>query len=541
MQKYRETGLKLIIASLLIVSFLAGFLLSPLFLRLSSSLFVPGQIGIIEVKGYVLFPQDLDYLLTLINYAKLNSSIKAVVLDINSGGGSAYAFEQLYYSVRLLAKTKPVVASVSGLAASGGYYLAASADYIYATPSSLVGSIGVIASMPSVVLPTPSVLETGPSKLSGFDLKKFPLQVDEVLKNFINNVKVARGSRLNVSTATLQKAEIYLGSEAKSLGLVDEIGSLQQAVEKAASLAGISSYGILILNELIPNTFPYSTLAKSPFSQNLTVSFLNEVYPPPAVYCLYSPFLSNYLTQTSTFYFYSDVSGLQSGNDVIIDYAHLNAFSRQEIESLLTKIVLKGYSFSFLTDSFQLQEKLANAKVFVVIAPVTSFSDQEVEAIKNFVDRGGKLILISEPLRTSPDAINSIAYKFSLVFSSGYLYNLINYWGIYRFVVVSNFSKNEAPFTKSTLTSASLFRNISKIVVMSSSAVYSNNIYEAAYTDNKTYLAIADKRAQFTPIVVSYYGRVFAIGSLSMFTQPFISLYDNEKLEDNLLEVALSG
>lgn len=541
MQNYRETGLKLIVVSLLIVSFLAGFLLSPLFLRLSSSLFAPSQIGIIEVKGYVLFPQDLDYLLTLINYAKLNSSIKAVVLDINSGGGSAYAFEQLYYSIRLLSKTKPVVASVSGLAASGGYYLAASADYIYATPSSLVGSIGVIATMPSKVLPTSSVLETGPSKLSGFDLKKFPLQVDEVLKNFLNNIKETRGGRLNVSLTTLQKAEIYLGSEAKSLGLVDEIGSLQQAIERAASLAGISSYKILVLNNVIPNTFPNSTLAKSPFSQNLTVSFLNEVYPPPAIYCLYSPFLSNYLTQTPAFYSYPYVLDFQSGKDVVIDYAHSNAFSRQEIESLLTKIILKGYSFSFLTNGFQLQEKLANAKVFVVIAPTISFSDQEVETIKSFVDKGGHLILISAPLRTSPDAINSIAYKFGIVFSSGYLYNLKNYWGIYRFVVVSNFSENGMSFKGSKSTSSLLFRNISKIVVMSSSAIYSTNIYEAAYTDNETYLAITDKRAQYSPIITSYYGRVFAIGSLDMFVQPFISLYDNEKLENNLLEAALSG
>lgn len=530
MQKYRETGLKLIVASLLIISFLLGLFLSPLLLRSSSTLFVPNQVGIIEVEGYVLFPQDLDYLLTLINYAKLNSSIKAVVLDINSGGGSAYAFEQLYYSIRLLSKSKPVVASISGLAASGGYYLASSANYIYATPSSLVGSIGVIASMPNAVFPTSNVLETGPSKLSGFDLKKFPLQVDDVLKNFLNNVKEARGSRLNVSITTLQKAEIYLGSEAKSLGLVDELGSLQQAIEKAASLAGISNYKILVLNELITNTFPYSTLAKSPFSQNLTVSFLNEVYPPPAIYCLYSPFLSNYLTQTSTFYSYSDVSDFQSGIDVIIDYAHSNAFSKQEIESLLTKIVLKGYSFSFLTNSFQLQEKLANAKVFVVIAPTIGFSDQEVEAIKSFVDRGGKLILISAPLRTSPDAINSIAYKFAIVFSSGYLYNLKNYWGIYRFVIVSNFTKG-----------SSLFKNVSKIVVMSSSTVYSNNIYEAAYTDNETYLFVTGNRAQFTPILTSYFGRVFAIGSLDMFTQPFVGLYDNEKLENNLLEVALSN
>ncbi|MBO3768647.1 MAG: S49 family peptidase, partial [Candidatus Brockarchaeota archaeon] len=437
MQKYKETGFKLILISLLIVSFLVGFFLSPLLFRFSSILFAPNQIGIIEVKGYVLFPQDLDYLLSLINYAKLNSSIKAVVLNINSGGGSAYAFEQLYYSIRLLSKTKPVVASVSGLAASGGYYLAASANYIYATPSSLVGSIGVIASMPSAVFPPSNILETGPNKLSGFDLRRFPLQLDEVLKNFINNVKESRGSRLNVSTETLQKAELYLGSEAKSLGLVDELGSLQQAIEKAASLAGISNYKILILNELIPNVFPYSTLAKSPFSQNLTFSFLNEIYPPPAIYCLYSPFLSNYLSQAFTFYPYSNVQTLQNGNDVVIDYAHSNAFSTQEIESLLTKIVLKGYSFSFLTDSFSLQEKLANAKVFVVIAPTTSFSDQEVEAIKSFVDRGGKLILISAPLRTPPSAINSIAYKFAIVFSSGYLYSFRNYWGIYRFIVVS--------------------------------------------------------------------------------------------------------
>lgn len=530
MQKYKETGLKFIIISLIIISFLAGLLVYPILSRLTSSFFVPSQIGIIEVKGYVIFPQDLEYLLKLVNYAKTNSNIKAVVLDINSGGGSAYAFEQLYYSIRLLSKTKPVVASISGLAASGGYYLAASANYIYATPSSLVGNIGVIASMPKVVLPTPEILETGPSKLSGFNLKDFPLQVNNVLKNFLSNVKETRGIKLNVSLLTLQKAEIYIGSEAKTLGLIDEIGSLQQAIEKASSLARISNYKVLILNEIIQNVFPYSTLAKSPFSQNLTISFLDEAYPPPAIYCLYSPFLSNYLAQTSLFYSPSNFSGDQLGNDVIIDYSHSNAFSKQEIESLLTKIVLKGYTFSFLTSDLQLQEKLASAKVFVVIAPAISFSEQEREAVKSFVDRGGKLVLISAPLRTPPDAVNSIAYKFSIVFSSGYLYNLKSYWGIYRFIVVSNFSKSEI-----------LFRNLSKIVVMSSSAIYSNNVYEAAYTDNETYVTIADKSAQYSPIITSYYRRVFAIGSIDMFTQPFINLYDNEKFEDNLLEAILSS
>lgn len=534
MQGFRKKGLKIIVVSLILISFVAGFLTYPLIEKLAIRS-VPDEIGTIEIRGYVLYSQDLEYLLKLIDYAKTNSSIKAIVLDIDSGGGVSYAFEQLYYSIRLVSKTKPVVASISGLAASGGYYLAASAEYIYASPTSFVGNIGVVAFMPERVYPVPSIMETGPYKLSGFNLTSFPLQVNDAISNFVNNVKEGRGGRLNASPSTLEKAEIYLGSEAKSIGLIDEVGSIEQAIDKAASLAGITNYKVSILNEIIPNTFPFSTLAISPFSLELNDSFLSGIYPPPAIYCIYSPFLANYQSQPLKQITYPN--GLQetnTGEDVIIAYAYRNAFSRDEIESLLTEIILNGHTFSFLTDKSQLQSKLMNAKAFVVIAPTESFSDRENQIVKGFVERGGKLILISSILRASQKEINSLSYGFGIVFSSSYLYNLRSYYGIYRYIFVSNFTINGN-------NNFNIFKNVSKIVMMTASPIYSSDINEAALTDNGTYSFVSDKTMQYTPIVVSYNGRVVAIGSFEMFTQPFITLYGNEKFEENIVNFMFSG
>lgn len=100
--------------------------------------------GVISSGQQILGPKVVDDLDRLCN----DENVKAVVLRINSGGGSAYASEQMWRAVQLLKKKKPVVVSMSGMAASGGYYMSCGADYIVAEPMTLTGSIGIFGMVP---------------------------------------------------------------------------------------------------------------------------------------------------------------------------------------------------------------------------------------------------------------------------------------------------------------------------------------------------------------------------------------------------------
>lgn len=183
-----------------------------------------------------------------------DDDIKAVVLRVNSGGGSAYASEQIWNAVVKLKARKPIVVSMGGMAASGGYYLSCAANYIIAEPTTLTGSIGIFGMFPDVSeLMTQKlglkfdVVKT--NKMSDFGTLSRPMTTEEtaVLQNYVNSgyklfvKRVADGRNMKVEDVDkIGQGRLWLGKDALKLKLVDKLGGVDDAIAKAAELAKVS-------------------------------------------------------------------------------------------------------------------------------------------------------------------------------------------------------------------------------------------------------------------------------------------------------------
>ena len=185
-----------------------------------------------------------------------NKDIKAVVIRVNSPGGSAYASEQIWHEIELLKAKKPVVVSMGGMAASGGYYISCGANKILAESTTLTGSIGIFG-----MFPDPSELLTKKLGLS-FDVVKTnalsdfgstgrPLNETEcnLLQSFINQGyelftgRVAQGRGMaQDSVKAIAEGRVWTGEQALKIGLVDQLGNLDDAVKAAAKIAKVEKY-----------------------------------------------------------------------------------------------------------------------------------------------------------------------------------------------------------------------------------------------------------------------------------------------------------
>jgi len=225
-----------------------GALLALLFFGLGwvgAALFIPApRVGVIRFSD-VIWSDTAAPLEEQLRYAEEDPSIRAIVLELDSPGGEAAASERLYFAVLRLRTRKPVVVMVGSLAASGAYYVAAGADVIYATPGSDVGNIGVISMFPSPSLVVEDYLFTGPYKAFGNPRDGFMRQMDVLKESFLECVLAQRGDRLQLDRATLSRGEIYVGAVALQIGLVDRMGSLDDAIAEAARLARIDHYSVV--------------------------------------------------------------------------------------------------------------------------------------------------------------------------------------------------------------------------------------------------------------------------------------------------------
>jgi protease-4 len=197
-----------------------------------------------------------DDILDMLRYAREDDSIKAIVLWIDSPGGGASATEQVYLDVLRIRGQKPIVASIGARGASGGYYIAVASNFIYAEPTSQLGSIGAWC-----ILPTPEELDediitTGPFKTTGGSRRKVTDELEMVRQEFVVAVTSQRGDRLKLSEAELSRAELYRGVESLRYGLIDDIGTSTAAIEKAASLAHIRNYEVVKLYIQKPDILP---------------------------------------------------------------------------------------------------------------------------------------------------------------------------------------------------------------------------------------------------------------------------------------------
>jgi protease-4 len=235
-------GILMTILVIIIIPLALGLFLAP---RIVSE----PKIGVVRLN-YDIVGLTVQDMLTQLAYAREDDSIKAVVMYINSPGGSAAYSEELFLDILNTREEKPVIATVDLLAASGAYYAAAAADEIYAKPTSSIGSIGVIAVLPGPVFIDEDLLTTGPYKAFGGTRDSFMRQM-EISKNaFLEAVQTGRGERLTVEPAFLSRAEIFSGAQAEAMGLIDGLLSGGEAIQRAAELAGIKNYQVVELSEL---------------------------------------------------------------------------------------------------------------------------------------------------------------------------------------------------------------------------------------------------------------------------------------------------
>lgn len=210
------------------------------------------KVGIVRLE-YDIQSYSTAEITQQLAYAREHDDIHAVVLVINSPGGSAAYSEELYLDVLNTRNEMPILASVDLIAASGAYYMAAAAEEIYAKPTSFIGSIGVIASFGGPVFIDDQRLTTGPYKLFGGTSTGVVRQVEMAKHTFLDAVRIGRGDRLVASLEELSRAEVYSGVQALRMGLIDGLMGTDEVVQNAAALAGLRNYEVV---DLYPLTFP---------------------------------------------------------------------------------------------------------------------------------------------------------------------------------------------------------------------------------------------------------------------------------------------
>jgi len=257
----------------------------PLLLGIGLAALVPRPIvGLIYLQEAIHTFSSRD-MIAQIHYARDHPEVRAVVLVLDSPGGTVVDTEAVYLELAGLRERKPVVTMAQGLAASGAYYLSVGTDYIFAGPSSLVGNVGVISQLPTA----PSVFEdlasTGPYKLFGSPRDTRLREMETIKQSFYSAVQLGRGDALTIGPERILRGEIWLGNEAARFGLVDELGSISAAIKKAADLSHIANYRVADLRELtgLPSVLSF------PFFFETPEGALTPYPRAPGFYLLYVP------------------------------------------------------------------------------------------------------------------------------------------------------------------------------------------------------------------------------------------------------------
>jgi len=223
----------------------------PLIAGIILSCFIPRPIiGIISVRDEIDTKMSLR-VIKEIDYARSHPEIKAVVLILDSPGGTINDTELIYLELLKLRETKPVVTMVEGLSASGSFYLSMGTDYIFSNPSARIGNVGVIGTLPSYPMVLEETISTGPYKLFGNQREGYTRFIELIKESFYQVVELGRGDRLKLSKEEILRGELYPASEAVKAGLIDEVAPRSSAVEKAAQLAHIAHYKIIDLTEAV--------------------------------------------------------------------------------------------------------------------------------------------------------------------------------------------------------------------------------------------------------------------------------------------------
>ena len=254
------------------------------------------KIAIVYAQGQILSGEgDESYIgegamRRSIKEAREDKNVKAIVLRIDSPGGSALTSDLIWREIELTKKTKPVVVSMGNVAASGGYYIACNADAIYAEAMTITGSIGVFGLLPNMVELSNRIgihteeIKTH-SNASGYspflaldpNFRAFTQEdVERIYNTFVT--KVAAGRKMTFEQVdAIAQGRVYSGTEALAIGLVDKIGGMDDALEKAADLAKIESYKTENYPEYEKNFMDLLSGMGVPFAKSTKTILRNEL------------------------------------------------------------------------------------------------------------------------------------------------------------------------------------------------------------------------------------------------------------------------
>jgi len=241
--------LGLVVVAVLVVGFIALVLIFSRFLVKKPAFVLTDKVAVVELSGVITSSQKV--IDQLIRYRE-DGGVKAIVLRIDSPGGSVGPSQEIYREIMKTKNAKTVVASLGGVAASGGYYVASAADAIVANPGTITGSIGVIMQFSNVEglmkligLKT-YTFKSGRHKDLGSPFREPSSEDEKILMAVIENVHdqfvraVAQGRDMEVPRVReLADGRILSGQQAMDLGLVDQMGNFQDAIDLAAEMGGI--------------------------------------------------------------------------------------------------------------------------------------------------------------------------------------------------------------------------------------------------------------------------------------------------------------
>ncbi len=246
------------------------------------------KIGIVEVTGVITSSRDI--VRQLREFGE-DESIRGIILRIDSPGGSVAPSQEIYDAVLKIRKSgKKIYASMGNLGASGGYYIAAAADRIFANPGTLTGSIGVIMAFSNFeellrkIGLRPEVIKAGKFKDAGSptramtkeERKYLQAVVDDVHSQFVEAITIGRGIDME-EARKLASGQIFTGRQAKELNLIDNLGGLEDAIASLAEAVGIIGRPNIIQEE--PDISPLDWLLKSSISKEIRSTLSQTRFP----------------------------------------------------------------------------------------------------------------------------------------------------------------------------------------------------------------------------------------------------------------------
>jgi len=279
-------------ACLIITGLLVLLVIISLFLTLfQKNIPLGNRLALIRIEGPIIDAKDA---IDEIKEYTGDKSIKAIVLRVDSPGGAVAPSQEIYEEVKKAVAKKKVVVSMGSVAASGGYYISAPATKIIANPGTLTGSIGVIMEIPNIeklmdkIGIKTEVIKSGRHNDIASAFRSMGKEEREILQGVMDNVHeqfiraVSEGRKMKVEELRkIADGRIFTGEQAKTYGLVDELGTLEDAIKIAADLAGmkeepevVSKKDKLSVLDILRNTFPKE---------------IADIFPTVKIKYLYSP------------------------------------------------------------------------------------------------------------------------------------------------------------------------------------------------------------------------------------------------------------